>query len=312
MLKEIVEEYKNGIIDNKHYNEKIFSIHEILFEYPNLLKNSLVKNINITKDGVVVEIENNNIIIKMKLYSLDSCAVPITVMNFGGYEQEELYVTLNILKMIGDNSIIFDVGANLGWYTINIVKTITNCKIYSFEPIEETFIKLNTNLALNNLSHRYTYNFGFYNENKCLEFFYDIAASGASSMENLRELATTKKVKCNVKRLDDFVKQNHLEKLDFIKCDVEGSELLVYKGGLESIKKFKPVIFSEMLRKWSAKFGYHPNDIIDLFGDIGYKCFVISNKGLKEFGRVDEDTIETNYFFLHKEKHSDIINKMTK
>ncbi|NFI94635.1 hypothetical protein FC961_09565 [Clostridium botulinum] len=83
MLKEIIEEHKNGIISNKEYCEKIFLIHEILLEYPELLKNSLVKNINITKDGVIVEIESNDNIIKMKVYSLDSCAVPVTIMNIG-------------------------------------------------------------------------------------------------------------------------------------------------------------------------------------------------------------------------------------
>lgn len=311
MLKEIIEEYKNGIISNKEYCEKIFLIHEILLEYPELLKNSLVKNINITKDGVIVEIESNDNIIKMKVYSLDSCAVPVTIMNIGEYEKNELDISLNILKMIGDTSVIFDVGANLGWYTLNMAKTIKNSKIYSFEPIQETFEKLKTNLLLNNISDKNIYNFGFYSENKVLEFFYDIFASGASSIQDLRELDTTKIVKCNVKKLDDFVIENGINNLDFIKCDVEGAELFVYKGGLESIKKFKPVIFSEMLRKWSAKFGYHPNEIIDLFGDVGYKCFVISNRRLKEFERVDEETIETNYFFLHPDKHRDIINKMS-
>lgn len=67
-----------------------------------------------------------------------------------------------------------------------------------------------------------------------------------------------------------------------------------------------------MLRKWSNKFGYHPNDIINLFTKIGYQCYVINDKKLKLFTKVDENTIETNYFFLHKQKHLDIIRKITK
>ncbi len=95
--------------------------------------------------------------------------------------------------------------------------------------------------------------------------------------------------------------------VDFIKCDVEGSELFVYQGGLETLKKYKPVVFSEMLRKWSAKFGYHPNDIIALFKNIGYQCYVITvDNYLKEITEVTEETVETNYFFLHGEKHGKI------
>jgi hypothetical protein len=65
-----------------------------------------------------------------------------------------------------------------------------------------------------------------------------------------------------------------------------------------------------MLRKWSAKFNYHPNDIIQFFKQINYGSYVISNKTkLREFEMVNDDTVETNYFFLHNEKHANIIRQ---
>lgn len=53
-------------------------------------------------------------------------------------------------------------------------------------------------------------------------------------------------------------------------------------------------ISKRFLRKWSAKYHYHPNDIIRMFEEIGYQCYMIAegNK-LKQFGYVDEETIET-------------------
>ena len=45
--------------------------------------------------------------------------------------------------------------------------------------------------------------------------------------------------------LDEFVKGKKT-KVDFIKCDVEGAELLVFTGGIKSIEKYKPIIFAEM------------------------------------------------------------------
>jgi hypothetical protein len=70
-----------------------------------------------------------------------------------------------------------------------------------------------------------------------------------------------------------------------------------------------------MLRKWSAKFNYHPNDIIELLNSIGYLCFTIREKNLKEFHLMDENTLDTNFIFLHKENHANqikdkIINKI--
>jgi hypothetical protein len=65
-----------------------------------------------------------------------------------------------------------------------------------------------------------------------------------------------------------------------------------------------------MLRKWSAKFNYHPNHIIEFFKQLGYSPYVINSRDkLQKFDLVDENTVETNYFFLNNEKHADLIVK---
>jgi hypothetical protein len=66
-----------------------------------------------------------------------------------------------------------------------------------------------------------------------------------------------------------------------------------------------------MLRKWSAKFNYHPNEIISLLGEFGYLCFAVNKERLIEIPLMDENTIETNFFFLHSEKHADKIKFFT-
>ncbi|CAI3225674.1 FkbM family methyltransferase [Clostridium neonatale] len=312
MLKELIEGYKNNKFDKKEYNQLMFNIHEKLIDYCELIKSSMIEKIEINKEDLIIDIKYNTNNIKMLLHSKDSTAVSIQILNFGEYESEELNMVLKLLGMLDNESVIFDIGANLGWYTLNLKKDMKTRKIYSFEPIKETFDKLKQNLYINEIDENNIFNFGFFNENKKIEFFYDILASGASSLADLREVKTTQKVECNVRRMDDFVKDENINRIDFIKCDVEGSELFVYQGGIESIDRFKPIVFSEMLRKWSNKFGYHPNDIINLFTKIGYQCYVINDKKLKLFTKVDENTIETNYFFLHKQKHLDIIRKITK
>ena len=97
--------------------------------------------------------------------------------------------------------------------------------------------------------------------------------------------------------------------IDFLKCDVEGGELLVFKGAAKVISRDVPIIFSEMLRKWTAKFNYHPNDIIDFLSAFGYHCFVLSEGKIRRFTVVDEGTKETNYLFLHPQKHAEKIER---
>lgn len=308
MIKELIEQFEKKQIDAKQYGKKMFEIYEMLIECSDVLKNSKVEKIEILEDNVVFIIKKNNNYIKMKMYPLDSAAVPATIMSFGDYESEELDMVIKLLKMIDEDCVVFDVGSNLGWYTLNIFKDSPKRKLYAFEPIEDTYNKLVENLRINETENVFSFNIGFYNKNAELDFFYDITASGASSLVDLRQINTTKLVKCSFQKMDDFVESNHIDRLDFIKCDVEGAELFVYKGGINSIERYKPIIFSEMLRKWSAKFNYHPNDIIKLLKNIGYNCYIINKSKLKRIIKVNEATIETNYFFLHKDKHREIIN----
>lgn len=307
-MKDIIEQYKDGNLNDYEYAEKMFEVHKSLLDYQILLNQTPVRQLSIQRDNIVLEIESYGKIINMNFEKDDTCAVPYTILNFGSYEEIELDVVMYVISLLDNKSVVFDVGANLGWYTLNFLKQNPKFTCYSFEPIEETSKRLIKNLALNDFETNRVYNFGFYNENKIINFYYDILASGASSAVDLRELDSTQKVNCQVRRMDDFVNEQDISRLDFIKCDVEGMELFVYQGGIETIKRFKPVIFTEMLRKWSAKFGYHPNDIINLFVEIGYNCYGISDKGmLKLFDKVTEETLETNYFFLHKVNHKNII-----
>ncbi|HTC00865.1 MAG TPA: hypothetical protein VK705_09300, partial [Ferruginibacter sp.] len=80
------------------------------------------------------------------------------------------------------------------------------------------------------------------------------------------------------------------------------------KGALEVLKEYKPIVFTEMLRKWSAKYNYHPNDIIKLFSDKDYSCFFSKNNSLIRITEITDATEHTNFFFLHKDQHFDIIN----
>ena len=316
MITDLKRAYENSEISKKDYAEKMFSGYLELFSYQGLMECSNVKKILIEEDKIIFyikmnnKLEKNNYIIKMIISKEDRGAIPITILTFGEYENQELNMINKLIRYI-PKGIIFDVGANLGWYTLNIKKQFPESNIFAFEPIPQIFEKMLKNLEINGLKDINCFNEGLYRENKFLKFYYNCIESGASSMRDLRENEFTEEINCKVSKLDDFMIQNNILNIDFIKCDVEGSELFVYQGGLETIKKYKPIIFSEMLRKWSAKFGYHPNDIIDLFNEIGYRCFVISeNEMLKKFDRVDENTTETNYFFLHKEKHEQIIKEL--
>lgn len=153
------------------------------------------------------------------------------------------------------------------------------------------------------------YNFGFSDRAGEFEFYYYEEGSGNASSANVSNRVDVQVCQCKVRTLDDFSAQLEAP-VDFIKCDVEGAELLVFQGGLQTIARDRPVVFSEILRKWSAKFNYDPNDIFELFRNLGYRAFTVERDGLKAFGTMDEATVETNFFFLHAEKHAQRIRQL--
>ena len=81
-----------------------------------------------------------------------------------------------------------------------------------------------------------------------------------------------------------------------IKIDVEGNELNVLLGSLETIRRAKPVIVIELLRKWMRTFDTHPQQVVDLLSSYGYECFAIGSE-LRRITFIDEDTEETNFIF---------------
>jgi FkbM family methyltransferase len=301
ILAEKKNEFKNGRIGKHPYMEDMFNVHKYLFEYQQLIKDSPVTKIEITEEQVLFTIGNDGDSIVLCSDGRDAYSLPLVFLNLSETEAQEQAMILNLIKP-GD--VVLDIGANIGWYSISIPLKCKGASVYSFEPIQSSFNLLKKNLKMNNLNSDNAYNIGFANENKTVKFYFDVKFAMASSMANLRQDEATVTEECEVKKLDDFVSATpSLNRIDFIKCDVEGSELFVFQGGYEIIKKYKPIIFSEMLRKWAAKFDYHPNQIIRFLKDLGYKCFVIHAGQLTEFFEMDDSTVETNFIFLHAEKH---------
>ena len=304
-LLELKKSYLNKRIIKEDYIEEMFKIHKILYEYSELIKKSELEKIEISSGQVVF---TNSDGIRLVSTSCDKRLAPVDVLNFGSYEKDEREM---FVKLVDDGFSIFDIGANVGWYSIYFAKKFPRSTVYAFEPVKKTFDNLNINIEFNNSKNVKVFNFGFSNENAKQVFYLDDEESVSASMRNLKGGKRISKVPGRLMRLDDFCKREKL-KVDFIKCDVEGAELLVFKGGTNTILRDKPIIFAEMLRKWSSKFSYHPNAIIKLLDEAGYECFFVSFGKLRRLQRMTDKTNATNFFFLHKTLHSKKINKLTK
>lgn len=303
---DLKKEFSEAKITKDQYYEKMHAFHSCLFRYPKLIGESIIKKIEIDDEEVIFKIiTKDGLKLDLTCDSYDKHALPMTLLNFGEYETEE---TGLLVGLAGKGDVVFDIGANIGWYTINLMKRHEDIKVYSFEPIRQNYDRLVKNLAVNGLPLDKAFDFGFADYEGGATFYHDLECSMASSLVNLRERDYAVKEECRILMVDNFVRTQSLDRIDLIKCDVEGAELFVYRGGHETIRTYKPIVFTEMLRKWARKFDYHPNDIITFFTRLGYACHVMEPAGLTPIEQVTEETIQTNFVFLHREKHRYLLN----
>lgn len=130
---------------------------------------------------------------------------------------------------IKDGDYIIDVGAYVGSFTIYAAKIIGNSgKIIAFEPDKPNFDKLAYNIKLNNLDNVIVINKGLWNENKELEF--DSQNNAGSSVVLSKDNIKGKVMYYKFVKLDDELKKLNINKVDFIKMDIEGAEIEAIEG----------------------------------------------------------------------------------
>jgi hypothetical protein len=83
-------------------------------------------------------------------------------------------------------------------------------------------------------------------------------------------------VQSQLMRLDDFVHDGELRRIDLIKMDVEGAEYAVCRGGENVLRKFQPTLLLELsdaALRWQNS---STQQLIDFLKDIGYSCHVLN------------------------------------
>jgi FkbM family methyltransferase len=158
----------------------------------------------------------------------------------------ETHLFKKLMKL--NPKIIFDVGANKGKYTKKLIKYCPNSQYYCFEPNKNTFKELK--YKLNKYSNINLYNLGL-GEKEALDFLYsptnDINST-LSSNNNIFNDSIKQEVKNTT--IDNFLHDNNINQIDFLKIDTEGTEIDILKGAKNSIKNKKVNIiqfeFNEM------------------------------------------------------------------
>lgn len=86
-----------------------------------------------------------------------------------------------------------------------------------------------------------------------------------------------------VRTLDDYVREKNIAACDFIKCDVEGAELLVLRGGRETLAKYHPILLMEIGSDYLSRHNHTVADVEAMLRELSYRRFFLwENNALLE------------------------------
>lgn len=296
-----IKEFQRGNVDFISFMKFMSKYNKLLFYFQKRVQETDISKIEIDENGIIFSFLKYGV----KFLIDKSCrSAALEYLTFGEYERKELNFLLSIIK---DGDSILDIGAHIGWYSLIFGKQFLNSKIYAFEPVDKTFQLLSNNVAMNNLSNIIIQNYGLWDKNDLIKFNFFEGGAVLSSPANLIDHQTSLKT-CQVRTMDQAVKDLKIDKVDIIKCDIEGCELFALKGGVETIIKNKPLIFIELYEPWFKKMGYNFIDLHKFMKKLGYSLFSVNeNQELTREGQSIENRQDYNFFYLHNKKHSKII-----
>lgn len=206
-----------------------------------------------------------------------------------------------IKKVCNAQSNCIDIGCHKGEVMEIILKTAKNGTHFGFEPIPALFSSIKqkysgTNvqiidIALSNLKGESTFNHVISNP----------AYSGLVKRKYDKKDEIDQQITVKTDLLDNIIPSKL--KIDLIKIDVEGGELLVLEGAKKTIKNNKPIIIFEHGLGASEFYGATPEKVFYLLKDCGFKISTMKNWleqkpafTLEEFNKQFNDKI--NYYFI--------------
>jgi len=197
------------------------------------------------------------------------------------------------LKSINKGDVVFDVGANSGYFTTLFAKLVSSCgEVHAFEPVPETYSLLLKN-TLNKMPNIRPNNLAVGENRGNAVISYNLNDSEKASLVHSFD-SKAKHAEVLVISLDDYVQENNIRKIDFVKCDVEGFELNALKGMKKTLAMHRPQISIEVTLKDQEKL-----ELINLLESLGYNTFRKIEKDFPHYEPKKKTEQQEDYFYLH-------------
>jgi FkbM family methyltransferase len=211
-----------------------------------------------------------------------------------GYEPETSPL---FFRLAARAAVMLDVGAHVGFFSLLAGHANSHGRVYAFEPLAAAFERLGQNIARNKLSNVEAIAAAVADAAGDLEFFHaptskSIPSSSSLSYEFMAGTADLQKTTVPVMRLDDFVQEKGLERVDLIKIDTESTEPAVLVGAHMTLDRHHPNIICEVLHGRGAE-----QKLEEVLAPLGYRYYLLTPEGPAPRERIEGHPEWLNYLF---------------
>jgi FkbM family methyltransferase len=231
----------------------------------------------------------------------------------GTWAEPELQL---IPALVRPGDTVLDVGANYGIYSYHLGRAVgPTGRVYAFEPIPFTAATFELVARLLRFRNVTLFKEGAGDRNGEVSFEMPIQASGALTAgqahlggrdderpgkERHHRYPATRQVTCPIVRMDDRIPAGC--DVSFLKCDIEGSELLAFRGASGIIARDFPTVLCEINTWFLDGFGIRLEDLLGFFSSQGYRSYRYEGGRLNPV-EIGPDT-EANFFFVHPRRRA--------
>lgn len=186
-------------------------------------------------------------------------------------------------QVIRPSDTVFDIGANMGWYTVLASSILQSGKCFAFEPNPELLERTVKHIELNGLQDNCQFfNVALSEQPGSVTLHVYKRGHGLSSIQPVSKDKFTP-IEVEATTVDLIIEKHSIQAVDFIKMDVEGAELMVLLGSQGLLKQQNPPIWVMEINFETARtFGHEPIDLLNH----------LNQHGDYSFYRIDAETGE--------------------
>lgn len=182
------------------------------------------------------------------------------------------FAPLEVFNLLRADSVVVDIGANIGTVALRAAKICSKGHVYAFEPDPHHVKSLKTNQQLNNFSNITIIPKALGSEpSQALLFELEQRNAGMNRILPAENANRYKSSPIKVATLDDEMEQIDPSRIDLIKMDVEGYEFHVLAGAKKTIARYKPILIIEVIETNLQMHQLSSIHVINLLRSWGYE-----------------------------------------